>query len=237
MFRTIRRFPAMALPLLFMIESHASEQFTFGVKGGVPLLNGLSAHCYPNPIPQGPAGSCYSDHTARYLVGPTVELFWPHRSAIEFDALYSRMGYHALGGIPSPIYPIGIGISYTSARVNSWEFPLMLKHRFSLAGKHPFIDVGPQFHYVNVSAQVTTDLFPPGVAVTTTTYQTDHPSELNSRFTVGFVIGGGAEFRAGHLRISPELRYARVGRHNFEDREQALTSNLNHLDFLLGITF
>lgn len=230
-------FRLLILLFVFTLEPLAFGQFSFGVKGGVPLLDALDSQCQFNPPPSGPSGHCYSENTKRYTVGPMVELRFLPRFAIEVDALYSRIGYRGSVGIGSPIYPIGIGVTSSTAVVNSWELPLLVKRRFSFAGAKPFLEAGPSFHYVSGSSQVTEIMYPPGVAPSITTFTTDHPSELQNGFSAGFTMGGGIELRAGPLHISPELRYARWGSANIKEPAGALTSNLNQFGFLLGVGF
>jgi hypothetical protein len=64
---------------------------------------------------------------------------------------------------------------------------------------------------------------------------TTNPSELIHNWASGFVVGGGFEFGAGSLRLSPELRYTRWFRENFRTPTRIFQSNLNEMDFLLGL--
>lgn len=211
----------------------AFAQFSFGVKGGVPILGTIQTQCEFNAELNALLAPCYSTNTKRYIVGPTVEFDVFPKWAIELDALFNRTDYSGSDGIPSPTLPIGIGVISNRAAVNSWEFPLMVNRRFSLGRTTPFVDAGPSFRHVSVSSQVTTMMFgtPPNV----TSFTTDHPNELQNRFSVGFSVGIGVEFRESKLHISPELRYTRWGFPNIE--RSALTSNPNQLEFVLGVTF
>jgi hypothetical protein len=74
-----------------------------------------------------------------------------------------------------------------------------------------------------------------GATPNVTSFTTDHPNELQNRFSAGFSVGAGAEFRESKMHISPELRYTRWGFANIE--RSALTSNPNQLEFMLGVTF
>ena len=225
--------PSMVLLLGLTLEPLAFAQFSIGVKGGLPILSAIQTHCEFNAELNSLLAPCYSANTKRYIVGPTMEFLVLPKWAVEFDALYNRADYSGAVGIPSPIYPIGIGVISSRAVVNSWEFPIMVNHRFSVGGAAPFIDAGPSFRYVGVSSQATSTIF--GAIPNVNSFTTDHPNELQNRFSAGFTVGGGIEFRHGKLHISPELRYTRWGFPNIE--RVALASNLNELAFLLGLTF
>jgi hypothetical protein len=45
------------------------------------------------------------------------------------------------------------------------------------------------------------------------------------------------DFAYGSIHISPEVRYTRWGTANFNSSSGVLTSNLNALDIIIGITF
>lgn len=222
----------MAIVLWLTIAPRAFAQFSIGVKGGVPILGAIQTQCEYNPVVSGSLAPCYSANTKKYVIGPTMEIRVVTRWAVELDALYNRTDYSGFVGIQSPVYPIGVGVISSSAVVNSWEFPVMVKHRFSFDRVGLFVDAGPSFRYVGVSSQVTSTIFgaPPNV----TSFTTDHPNELQNRFSAGFTVGGGIELHYGKLRISPEVRYTRWGFPNIE--QGALASNPDQLTFLLGLT-
>jgi opacity protein-like surface antigen len=63
-------------------------------------------------------------------------------------------------------------------------------------------------------------------------------SEFFNDFSSGLTFGGGVEFKFGHLRITPELRYTHWGSENFHDPiNSLLNTNKNQGDFMLGLTF
>jgi hypothetical protein len=69
----------------------------------------------------------------------------------------------------------------TYQTVTPWEIPLLLKYRFAVGGIHPFVEAGPSFR----------------------------PGGSGTGSHAGATAGGGIEFHAGDLRISPTVRYTR----------------------------
>jgi hypothetical protein len=195
-----------------------SQPFTFGVKGGVPMIDFLSTR----PTPATVAIS----NTNPYIVGPTVELRLPANLAVEFDALFRHFRYQAGQG------PLIGGFQKTVATSNAWEFPLLLKYKLPGKVVRPYIDGGVAWdHLQGISATVTA--FPTfGPPITT---PTSNPPELQNKTSTGIVIGGGVEIHALFLRVSPEIRYTRWASQHFA--EYILYSNQNQAEFLLGITF
>ena len=204
------------IAVLFGSISLFAQPVSIGVKGGVPITDAFHTV-------QGDEAS-YATNTKRYLVGPTGELHLPLGFSIEIDALYERLGYQ-YQAFPTT----GTVTSQTVA--NSWEFPLLIKWAFPGGPIRPFVDAGASFRHISGVHQIQ-EIF--GMGSTST----NHPVEFRKSTDEGFVFGGGLEFKFGHLRISPELRYTLWGSENFRDPVQSLlNTNRNQGDFLLGITF
>lgn len=187
-----------------------------GVKGGVPVTNAFHTASSQDLR--------YLSDTKRYTLGPVVELRFPLGLGGEFNALYKRVNYEssqALGPVPIQAATTG----------NSWEFPLLFKLRGPGVVVHPYVSAGPSFRHLSDLRQTVLPFLASGAA------DTSRPAELENRFSTGFVIGGGLEL--GHrFRIAPEIRYTRWAWENF--RQPAISgfrTNLNQVDFLLGIHF
>lgn len=79
--------------------------------------------------------------TERWTVGPTVEFRLYRRLSFEVDALFRA---YRLGGTFA--YPSGPGLSpvlhSTRREVKSWDFPFLLKYRFSDGAVRPFVNAG-----------------------------------------------------------------------------------------------
>ena len=77
----------MRLWLIFLAGAPLAlpQPFSFGVKGGVPPTDFLSA--------TNGGGLGYFSTTNRYIVGPQAELRLPFGFGVEFDALYRHLNY------------------------------------------------------------------------------------------------------------------------------------------------
>ena len=183
------QFCRCAFGLLFAL-SLSAQPVSFGLRAGTPLDDAF--------VNDGGKFS-FSHDTQRLVIGPTIELRLPFHLGLEADALYRR-------------YNIG-------GTVNHWEFPILVKYRFSGAPLvHPFVNAGPSFNHVS----------DPGMFL-------DRPNAS----TAGFTIGAGIEVRALILRLSPELRYTRWRDKNIDlaPSNSGLSSNQNQFEFLVGFTF
>jgi hypothetical protein len=184
--------PLLALILFFSLCTFRlpAQPFSFGIRAGTPLDEAF--------VNEG-GKNLFSHDTQRLVIGPTVELRLPFHLGLEADALYRR-------------YNIG-------GDVNHWEFPILVKYRFSGAPLiHPYVAAGPSFNHVS----------DPGMFL-------DRPNAS----TAGFTMGAGIEVRALILRLSPELRYTRWRDKNIDlgPSNSGLSSNLNQVEFLVGFTF
>jgi len=168
----------------------ALAQLSVGVKAGVPL-NDVYVNSGQGIIPR--VGT-----TNRFLIGPEVDLNLPFHLGVEFDALYRHYSLDGSG-------------------VNEWDFPILLKYRFSdVPVLHPFVDAGPIFNHVSEISQVTSNGSVPGV-----------------------VFGAGLDLHALFLHVKPEFRYIHWmdANHDFSPLNSDLASNQNQAQFLVGITF
>src|SRR5579871_4412697 len=132
-----------------------SQPVGFGVKGGIPLTNLVSA------VHSGTFD--YSSSTNRYIVGPMVELRLPAGFGVEFDALYRRLHYNGSA--------LGVDTFSTSSTTgNLWEFPLLLKYRFHFPVVRPYVDAGVAWDNLSsLSQTITTTVVPTRITATSTT--------------------------------------------------------------------
>jgi hypothetical protein len=187
---------------------------SFGVKGGIPLNDAF------NTVTMGDIH--FATNTKRYTVGPELDINLPLGLAIEFDALYRRLDWEST--------EMGVDtFTHRATTANAWDFPVLLKWRFSPGPIRPYVSVGPTFRNLSNARQV--ENFFTGSMVQTTT---GRPADLSSSFVTGFTAAGGIQL-LGH--ISPEVRYTRWGWNTFRDVSGAFKSNPDQFDFLLGITF
>jgi hypothetical protein len=135
-----------------------------------------------------------------YVVGPAVEIGLPLGFCAEVDALYRREGYQL--GFGNFAGSISMG-----ERANSWEFPILAKHRLPLRAVKPFLEVGyaPRVISGTITSDSIVDFTSSGFLPQPVYY---HSVEKTSwPVTQGLVIGGGIGFHVGRLCLSPSLRY------------------------------
>jgi len=203
-------------PLLFVLFSSLcafSQPIGFGVKGGIPLTNFVSA------VNNGTFD--WNSNTNRYIVGPTVELRLPAGLGVEFDALYRRLHYNGSGLVNG-------AFSTSQTTGNLWEFPLLLKYRFPTEVVKPFVDAGIAWNTLTGIHQTVNNV--------SSSFTSSNPAELHRNVEEGFVAGVGLDFHL-FLHISPEVRYTRWGSRNIRDALGILQSRQDQAEFLVGLTF
>jgi hypothetical protein len=182
-----------------------------GLKAGTPLTNALKTRT---------GIESYIAGKQPYTIGPMVEVHLPARISFELDALYKPVDYRGTLAEGNPVTTSG----------GSWEFPLVLKYRFSDGLLRPYLGAGFSFRrLVGLKQLIEGDLDPRPPA--------DEPLELDNRTTAGAVLEAGLEVKVLFLRISPEVRYTRWGSTSFRSALRGLVSNANQAEFLVGITF
>jgi hypothetical protein len=176
----------------FVVAAFASAQpFGAGLKVGVPATDAFKVSNFPDVV--GP----FTAEAPRYTIGPYVELRLPARMAVEVDALYRSYDFRS---------------GSFGASASSWEFPVLVKHRFPVPVAKPYFDAGVSF------SQLSDIKF----------------SSLNHRSNYGVVVGGGVEFNLLLVKVSPEIRYTGWAFRNFDGQVQ---SNRNQLAVLVGLGF
>jgi hypothetical protein len=169
----------------------AAQPFGAGLKIGVPATDAFKVVSLQPP-------DIFTGESHRYTVGPYVELRLPAKMAIEVDALYRSYDFRSSG----------VGLS-----ASSWEFPVLLKHRFAAGPVRPYFDAGPSFSHLS-------DI---------------KLSSLNHLSNYGIVVGGGLEFNLFLIKVSPEVRYTGWAFRNFDGSD--VQSNRNQLAVLVGFGF
>jgi hypothetical protein len=161
---------------LLLPASIWAQHLSIGVTGGVGLTDAFIDQTTPD------TGHTYSA-AKDYLVGPAIELRLPFSLALEFDALYRPLH------LTESFFNFFNNSSQTSqGRINTWQFPLLVKYHLPGRRIRAFVEVGPSFRHTATNA-----LF------------LGNPPQLNH----GFTAGGGGEIRIWKVRIAPEIRYTR----------------------------
>jgi hypothetical protein len=186
----------------------AESPFIIGVRGGVPL--GDVVHAVQS-------GSGVSSATDNYVVGPTLGVRLPLGLSVTGDALFTRLSLSANSGAPGSI----------SASANSWEFPVLLRFTAGSGPIAPFIGAG-------VSVRHLSDFGDIGPFLTNSA----NNNSIVDGPAVGFVMGGGLQFHAGPLHLSPEIRYTHWGSNQISSAfNNVIRTNDNEGQILVGITF
>lgn len=148
---------------------------------------------------------------SRWTGGPAVELHLPYRFSIQFEALYRT--YREKSTYPFRFdRNASLYLTQSDQKTNVWDFPLMVKYRFQVGSIRPFVNAG--YYWSRESSERSSfysctgpegSCLPPG---------SPFPDPRggyseNTSTQRGIVAGAGIEFKMGHLRISPEVRFSR----------------------------
>jgi hypothetical protein len=198
--------------LLLVAALPASAQFlSFGVTAGVPLTDAFST-----------GRSAYASTTSyddRFIIGPTLDLRLAPRFWFETGALYRRNGFRYsvetgtanLNGNEWFQSSGQTAVSHGEVAVDDWQFPFLGKYELHGGPLRPFVDVG---------------------------FTLRHISNAPNSNVGGGTFGGGLSVRLLGFRIEPQIRYTRWGSHAFNYHEsEVLVSDLNQVDFLVGLMF
>jgi opacity protein-like surface antigen len=190
-----------------------AQTISFGVKAGTPVTDEFQV----NNQTSNPAS--YSDDTPRYTIGPVFEWHLPHHFSLSGEALYKPLRYD--------YFPFGFTSFKAETTASSWEFPVLVR-RYITTGIRPFVDGGISFSQITSSSTTFTN----GNFQTT-----DSAADLVSKGNHGFVAGAGLDYQKGPIHFQPEIRYTRWQHANFASTDGILSSNLNSIEILFGVTF
>jgi opacity protein-like surface antigen len=215
------------LIFFFLFAAPAFPQLiSVGLKGGVPLTDPWQVSGGGTLKPQ------FTYGVRRYIVGPTAEVHLPLHLSFEVDALYRRTGFDAEGMYPDSTEQ-EVRVQSTTA-INDWEIPFLAKYTlgFGHGPVHPFVDAGYTYRHISTAyARETTTVIATG-ETTTEPAMTDFKHN-----TGGFTVGGGLQFKAGPVRLEPELRYTHWNSDAVPQYGGLIKSASNQADFLLGLSF
>jgi opacity protein-like surface antigen len=202
------------LALIAMTSMPAvAQSISFGVKAGTPVTDGFQV----NNQTSNPAS--YNDDTPRYTIGPVFELHLPHHFSVNAEALYKPLRYD--------YFPFGFQSFRAETTASSWEFPVLVR-RYITTGIRPFVNGGISFSHITSSS----------ITFTNGNFQTtDNAADLVSKGNHGFVAGAGLDYQKGPIHFQPEIRYTRWQHANFASADGMLSSNLNSIEILFGVTF
>jgi outer membrane protein W len=174
-----------------------AQPLSYGFKVGSPIND-----------PGANLGLFSTSSQSRWTGGPTVELHLPWRLSVEFDALYRSSRANTT-------FPLQLGLAQnpylflSSEKTKTWDFPLLLKYRFSDGRLRPFLGAGASWsHRRNEGISAYSCLGPQG-SCRPPEYPTDlFGSTFKSTHTrFGPAAGAGLDIRTEHLTITPEVRW------------------------------
>ena len=188
-----------------------AQNISIGVRAGIPLNDAISSARGGN--------FSFTAERPRYAIGPTFEVRLPLGLGIQIDALYRKIGITGTA-------PAGTGTNSFSY----WQFPIMAKWRPGVGPVRPFIAAGPSFSKLGGVGNAASCLVSLGTG-------NCFGKVLKSSGT-GIAFGAGVEAKLPIIRVSPEIRYTRLGANLFDGTAAAsLASQRNQLEFLVGVTF
>jgi hypothetical protein len=178
----------------------------FGIKGGLGMTDAFS--------PGGDPPNIFSQSATKdYIVGPTLQLRLPLGLSLEADALYRPASLEIQSVVVTnpTTNPVLSTTPFEKQRVNTFEFPLLVKYRLPVFRIKPVLEVGPSFRAGGSNSDLT--------------YGLAHD---------GFTVGGALEFKIPLGRLSTDLRYTRWGGSSFTSEA---TPNNNQVELLFGFSF
>ena len=221
------RWPVFAVSVLASLGPVPAQvpRFSFGAVGGVRLSG---------------AASPSNDESRRYTAGPSIEVRFGDHIAVEFDALYKRLGYSF--SLPASASMVGAGLGAGAAtarfevlyyalrnRAHSWEFPVLGK--YYLNGRRQstrfFVGTGYSFQRAWTTSDFT---MVEKIVESGEVLFINSSSQSASPVTVGAVFAAGVTRKAGPITFVPSFRYTRWG-------FSTTVLGKNQSEFLLGIRF
>jgi hypothetical protein len=200
----------------FVVFTAAAQSLSFGLKAGATLTDDLDR-------------SSADSESKRITFGPAVVVGLPRGFSVEVDALYQRVGYRVDRNF------FDLSISYTRAKGNSWQFPILLRKTL---GHGLYVGAGAVPRTINGNEQTTlvqaTTLEHNAYQITNSQY----PGEWRSE--VGVAGIAGYQKRVGRLHIGPEVRYTWWTRPALDvsgSQGFFILSNRNQVDVLLTVRF
>jgi len=195
--------PRELLRLIFLVSCSlglSPDAFGQNLSVGVIVGTGLSEDFrtlrQPVILPGQPIGYRLEYSNSRSLIaGGMVEWSLPGPLSVEVDGLYRRL---------RGINPSG---NFTTV---TWEFPILAKYRFDVAGARAFVETGPSLR-------------------TTGNLNSANPSHF------GLTAGLGIEGRIKGLNIAPRVRYTRWAADKVNNQFES-ESLRNQLELLVGIS-
>ncbi|MCW5978685.1 MAG: PorT family protein [Bryobacteraceae bacterium] len=189
--------------------------FEAGILAGAPLLR-----AYDVLLPQSEILTTIDAPTRRFAAGAFLDWRFHRQLSLEGSFLARRFGHAETTYFPGTTFRASLA-GY------SWEVPLLLKWRTARVRSATLVIGGGAALRRASSAGF---LFTSGG-----TSSSADASFITSRSALGPAVSGGVEFRAGTLRLRPELRYVRFERPLYDF--YTVTARQDSLHLLLGVSW
>jgi hypothetical protein len=189
--QSVRPVRALALLLLAVGDSYAQ-------KFGVQLLTGIPISGYRETTVG--RSSILESFSNYYIAGVSGELRITKYFGARVETLYRRVhifGY--AGGNPFPVWKI-------RANGSALEIPFLAKYSILDKTISPFLIAGPSLRRVGLEGELTREYVAGSGRVETTSRLAK-----GTMVTAGWILGGGLDMKAGRVRLSPQVWYARLG--------------------------
>lgn len=185
-----------------MYAAFAQEDRPLSLSGGFQLGSPLN-----DPSSRSSLSSNYTQ--GRWTGGPKVELHLIHGFSLELDALYRN--YRVNSSSSFQLLPDVSAYAVSNlTKTNVWDFPLLLKKRFTVGSLRPFISAGYQWSDERTASSFAYRCTGPQGSCSVSGYPVLGFGQAKySALVQGPVAGAGIEFKSRYGRISPEVRFSR----------------------------
>lgn len=175
-----------------------AQPLSYGVKLGAPVNDPSQTSLFS------------TSSLSRWTGGPFVELHLPWRLSVEFSALFRSSR-------ENESRPVRLGEAQNSYlassldKVKTWDFPLLLKYRFTEGTFRPFVGAGAGWSHRRSELQAFYSCLGPQGSCRPPEY----PTELSGGFLkssltrFGPAASAGFDIATKRLTISPEVRWNR----------------------------
>jgi hypothetical protein len=184
---------------IFILTSAVALQaqpISYGFKLGTPVND--------------PSNPFSTSSQSRWTGGPFVELHLPRRFSVEFSTLFrtSRTNEDRpfrLGEAQSAY------LFSSTDKVKTWDFPLLLKYRFTEGRFRPFLGAGGAWSHRRSEFEVLYSCLGPQGSCRPTEYPVDlfYSSQKSTLTRFGPAASAGFDIATEHVMISPEVRWNR----------------------------
>lgn len=179
------------------VTIHA-QQLTYGFKLGAPFTDEKT--------------SPFSTNTqSRWTGGPFIELHLPYRLSVEFSTLLRTSHENT-----TMSFPFGTTqnpyLVFMADKVKTWDFPLLLKYRFTKGKFQPFIGAGGAWsHRRSDFESVYTCMGPQGSCRPPEFPNEIYGAQRKSTLTkFGPAASAGLDIKTRYMTVSPEVRWNRI---------------------------